>query len=158
MFIHLKPELLFKWLSKIRYLLLLINTAELLLIKFGEKYELFPPITSLYFWLIIYYLDVSMCSFFLHKFCLPFFQPQTEHQWHMVAVLRNEELSSDIFLYAAPQLSRCSGLFNHNMNSALGIIPWIIPLLRKLGNEIRFFFPLRHLPIISHAQNTKLIS
>lgn len=49
MFIHLKPELLFKWLSKLRYLLLLINTAELLPIKFGERYELFPPTMSLYF-------------------------------------------------------------------------------------------------------------
>lgn len=49
LFIQLKPKLLFKWLSKLRYLLLFINAAELLPIKFGEKYELFPPTMSFYF-------------------------------------------------------------------------------------------------------------
>lgn len=37
MFTPFKPEKLFKWLPKLRCLLLLLNTAELLLMKFGEN-------------------------------------------------------------------------------------------------------------------------
>lgn len=127
--------------SKQRYLLQLINTSELLPIKFGEKYELFPPITSLYFWLITYYLDASMCSSFQHKFCSLFFLIADWRSVIHCSCVEEWVLSSDILLYAALQLPRCSGLYNHNMNSALGIIPWIIPLLRKLENRIVLFFP-----------------